>query len=107
MNDCPKPYGPFGLPVTIVITAEPQHFDFFAERFEEVSMVEGRVQALWPHRRTDISRSDYDLTIMYELSCGALKGIPQEDWRIDWEKSQLQTSPMERLIEKKIKQQLE
>ena len=32
---------------------------------------------------------------------------PKEDWRIDWEKSQLQTSPMERLIEKKIKQQLE
>ena len=25
MNDSPKPYGPFGLPVTIVITAEPPH----------------------------------------------------------------------------------
>jgi len=38
---------------------------------------------------------------------GDSTGIPQEDWRIDWEKSQLQTSAMEQLIEKKIKQQLE
>ena len=107
MTESPKPYGPFGLPVTIVITAEPQHFDFFAERFDDVSVVDGRVQALWPHRRLDTSRSDYDLTLMYELSCGELKGIPMEDWRIDWEKSQLQTDPMERLIEKKIRQLLE
>jgi len=106
MKDAPNPYSPFGRPVNVVITAEPQHFDFFAERFDEVSMVDGRVQALWPHRRRDISRSDYDLTIMYELSYGVLKGIPQDDWRIDWEKSQLPTSPIERLLMNKIRQQL-
>ena len=91
----------------IVITAEPQSFDFLAERFDEVSMVNGPVQALWPHRRRDTSRMDTDLTILYELSCGALEGIPQEEWQIDWKKSELPTSPMERLIEKKIKQRLE
>lgn len=107
MTDSPKPYGPFGLPVTIVITAEARHFDFFAERFDDVSMVDGRVRALWPHRRLDTMRSDYDLTLMYELGCGTLRGIPKEDWRIDWENSQLQADPLERLLEKKIRQLLE
>ena len=106
MNDSPKPYGPFGRPVKIVITAEPQHFDFLAERFDEVSMVNGRVQALWPHRRRNTSRSDTDLTILHELSCGALKGIPQDEWQIDWEKSELPISPIERLLMKKLRDQL-
>lgn len=97
-----KPYGPFGLPTTLVITAKPEHLERFKQEFDDVSFVDGQVEALITRRRLDTSRSDYDLTIIYELQSCELKGIPLEDWRIDWERSQFPVDPMERMIEKRL-----
>lgn len=83
-----KPYGPFGLPVSIVIVTKLEHVEYFSRRFEQVDIVDGCVQATWRHRRLDAARGDYDLTIIQELDCD-LSDIPREDWRIDWEKSVL------------------
>ena len=65
-------------------------------------LVDGQVEAFITRRRLDTSRSDHDVTIIYELQSCELKGIPLEDWRIDWERSQFPVDPMERMIEKRL-----
>lgn len=80
--------GPFGLPVKIIISADKQYLDFFKERYNNVELVNDRVEVIWEHRRHDTRSGDVDLTILMELGV-YLRDIPREAWTVNWSKSKL------------------
>lgn len=86
MSEKPKPFGPFGLPARVVISAAGKHHDLLMSMFGNAEMVEGRVESVWEHRRMDLHSGDADLTVLYELA-HMLRDIPRDDWRVDWDKT--------------------
>ena len=80
--------GDLGLPVRIVIEADPSHLRTLTNVFGHAELRQGKAEAVWEHRRTAPLGADADLTIIWELY-HMLRPLPDTEWRVDWSRSKL------------------